>query len=65
MRRPARDHTPQQNIRMSRTRWRRLGEVYGDRARSKLFNDFAAYMLREPGARCPRRADQDDVAHAS
>jgi hypothetical protein len=65
MGRPAREHTPQQNIRIADERWARLGEVYGERARSKLINEFVAYMLREPGARCPRRAEQDDVAHAS
>lgn len=37
-------------------RWERLGELYGSRSRSELFDEVAAWLLREPGARLPERA---------
>jgi hypothetical protein len=44
--------------------WERLGEVYGERARSKLFDEVAAWLLREPGAELPERVEphQDHAA---
>jgi hypothetical protein len=50
-------HTPTHSIRMG-DRWDLLGEAYGDRARSALFEQVAAWLLREPGAKLPQRVEQ-------
>lgn len=48
------DHTPTRSIRMG-DRWERLGAVYGARARSALFEELAAWLLCERGAKRPER----------
>jgi hypothetical protein len=48
-------YVPTRSIRMG-DRWERLGAEYGARGRSKLFEQVAAYLLREPGAKLPERA---------
>lgn len=50
------EYEPNRTIRMG-DRWERLGEVYGSRNRARLFDEFAAWMLREPGAKLPKRAE--------
>lgn len=42
-------------------RWDRLGEEYGERSRSALFDQVAAWLLREEGARLPRRVEPKPV----
>ena len=49
-------HTPNRSIRMRKGLWDGLGEVYGDRQRSAVLAQCAAYLLREPGAKLPPRA---------
>ncbi len=53
---PNPNHTPVQSVRMGKARWDALGEVYGERQRSAVLNEVAAWLLREPGAKLPARA---------
>jgi len=48
------EYEPNRTIRMGE-RWDLLGEVYGSRNRASLFDQFAAWMLHEPGAKLPKR----------
>lgn len=47
-------HTPTRSIRMGK-RWDDLEDLYGKRSRSQLFEQVAAWLLREPGAKLPER----------
>jgi hypothetical protein len=49
------DHKPTHSIRMEDDLWDELGEVYGERSRSGLFEQWAAWTLRRPGAKLPER----------
>lgn len=49
-------HTPVRSVRMSDERWERLAELYGARNRSNVINEVVAWLLREPGAKLPPRA---------
>lgn len=48
------EHTPTRSIRMG-DRWDELERVYGRGTRSALFEQVAAWLLREPGAKLPER----------
>jgi len=52
--------TPLQNIRMEKPLWRRLGRAADDLGtdRSALLREFAEWVVREQGARMPKRPDQ-------
>jgi len=47
--------TPKQTIRVDPALWARFGEAVGDRAAS--IRAYMAWMLREPGAKLPKRPD--------
>lgn len=51
--------TPLQNVRMEKPLWRRLGRAAAavGTDRSTLIREFAEWVVREPGARIPRRPD--------
>lgn len=54
---PNPEHTPVRSIRVGDKRWDRLGEEYGARNRSAVLNEVIAWLLREPGAKLPKRID--------
>jgi|KBSSwiStaDraftv2_1062776.scaffolds.fasta_scaffold01170_14 hypothetical protein len=47
--------TPKQTIRVDPDLWRRFGDVVGDRAAA--LRTYMAWVLREPGAKLPRRPE--------
>ena len=52
--------TPKQTIRVDPDLWRRFGAVVGDRAAS--LRAYMAWMVRQPGAKMPKRPDRTTEA---
>lgn len=51
--------TPLQNVRMEKSLWRQFGRAAATIGtdRSTLVREFAEWVVREPGARMPKRPD--------
>jgi hypothetical protein len=56
---PNPDHTPVRSLRVDKERWEKFGTAYGERNRSAVLNEVIAWLLREPGARLPKRVDPE------
>lgn len=59
---PNEPKTPHRSVRISDERWQELGEVTAAMGtdRAKVLNELAAWWLREPNAKLPKRPPVDE-----